>query len=275
MGLLWFVVFFFVLIGLGVPIAFVLGLSSFAYILIEGQTTFFLATGQRMVQGVNNFTLLAVPFFLLAGELMNRGGITRRLIDFAQSLFGHFHGGLAYVNIVVSGFLSSIIGSANAVAAITSASIVPEMERKGYRSDTASAVSAAAATMGPIIPPSLILILYGVAANTSIGALFLAGILPGLLLGAGFFLSANLVARRNPDIQRTPRASLAKTMRSTLVALPPLSIPMVILGGIISGVFTPTEAGAIACVLALALGGLLYRELHLGRFLNLQYRLTQ
>lgn len=261
MGFSAFLLLFFALIGLGVPIAFVLGLSSFAYILIEGQTSLLLATGQRMVQGVNNFSLLAVPFFLLAGELMNRGGITWRLIEFAQSILGHFHGGLAYVNIVVSGFLSSIIGSANAVAAITSASIVPEMARKGYNLNAASAVSAAAATMGPIVPPSLILILYGVAANTSIGALFLAGIIPGLLLGAGFFVAAYFVSRRDAGIQRTPRVTTRQALRATLVALPPLSIPLVILGGIISGVFTPTEAGAIACVLAIGLGGFFYREL--------------
>lgn len=257
-----FVIIFFALIAIGVPIAFVLGISSFVYILIEGKTNFLLATGQRMAQGVNNFTLLAVPFFMLAGELMNKGGITRRLIDFAQSMLGQFHGGLAYVNITVSGFLSAIIGSANAVAAITSASIVPEMRRKGYSNTQASAISSAAATMGPIIPPSMILILYGVAADTSIGDLFLAGVIPGLMMGASYFFVAWLGSRNAPNIEKSERVSLSQGIRNTLAALPPLCIPLLIVGGIISGVFTPTEAGAIACVLAFLLGRFVYGELN-------------
>ncbi|OWU68342.1 TRAP transporter large permease [Marinibacterium profundimaris] len=252
---------FFGFVIVGVPIAFVLGLTSFAYILIEGKINLLIATGQRMVQGVNNFSLLAVPFFMLAGELMNRGGTTRRLIEFAQSVIGHLHGGLAYVNIIVSGFLSAIIGSANAVAAITSASIVPEMRRKGYSNTSASATSAAAATMGPIIPPSMVLIFYGVAANASIGDLFLAGVIPGLLLGAGFLAMAFVLSRRETGIEMAPQATLRQVLRNTLGTLPALSIPAIILGGIVFGVFTPTEAGAIACVIALFLGRFVYGEL--------------
>lgn len=255
---------FALLLLLGMPIAFVLGLTTLVYILFTGQVHFLPALAQRMLQGVNNFTLLAVPFFLLTGEIMNKSGITRRLVEFVQSVLGHLRGGLGYVNVVVSAFLSSIIGSANAVAAITSSSIAPEMRRFGYSNPFASALSAASATMGPIIPPSLVLIIYAVAANVSVGALFIAGVIPGLLLGAAFMLVTFLHARRSREIQVARRATLKEVATNSLTALPSLSIPAFILIGITTGTFTPTEAGAIACVIAFVLGVFVYGELRVG-----------
>ena len=162
-----------------------------------------------MAVSIDNFSLLAVPFFVLVGELMNTGGVTKRIIDFFRNLLGHVRGGIAYVNIVTSGFLSSIIGSANAVAAITSKAIVPEMRKDGYSNDYSSAVSAASSIMGPLIPPSMVLIIYGITASTSVGALFLAGIVPGLLVLIGFCIVAWFFSRKL-DVKYRERATMKK-----------------------------------------------------------------
>lgn len=252
---------FFVLVIAGMPIAFVLGLSSLVYILLSGEYGYLISIPQRILAGVNNFTLLAVPFFMLVGDLMNSGGITSRLVEFVRTLIGHLRGGLAYVNIVVSAFLSAIVGSSNAVAAITSVSIVPEMKKDGYKDDYASAVSAASSIMGPIIPPSMVMIIYAVAASVSVGDLFVAGVLPGLLLAFAFILVAYIHARKNPDIVVRPRSSASTVSRNFINTLPALSIPIIILVGIVQGFFTPTEAGAMGCLIAFILGKFVYKEL--------------
>ncbi|WP_404407804.1 TRAP transporter large permease [Jeotgalibacillus malaysiensis] len=251
---------FFILLILGVPIAFVLGLSSVFYMFFTGNIDFLLSVPQRMIVAADNFSLMAIPLFVLAGELMNYGGITRRLTDFARSLISHLRGGLAYVNILVSMFLSAIIGSANAVAAIQSSSMVPEMRKDGYDNEYSSAVTAASAIIGPIIPPSMVFIIYGVSAGTSIGALFLAGIIPGILLGGGFFLLSYFYAKKK-NFPTRKRSSLQEVIKMWLIAIPALTIPLFIIGGIISGSFTPTEAGAIGSLIAFLVGKFIYREI--------------
>src|SRR5699024_2663621 len=165
-----------------------------------------------MLTAPDNFSLMAIPLFILAGEIMNNGGITVRLTNFARSLVAHLRGGLAYVNILVSAFLSAIVGSANAVAAIQSSFMVPEMKKDGYDEDYSAAITAGGSIMGPIIPPSLIFILYGVAAGTSIGALFIAGIVPGILLMIGFFTVAFIYARKKnfPTKEREKATTILK-----------------------------------------------------------------
>lgn len=260
MILLVFIIFF-ALVLLRMPIAFVLGASSIVYILLSGETGYLINVPQRMLAGVNNFTLLAVPFFMLVGDLMNNGGITSRLVGFVRTLIGHFRGGLAYVNILVSAFLSAIIGSANAVAAITSTSIVPEMRKDGYTNEDASAISAASSIMGPIIPPSMVMIIFAVAAGVSVGDLFVGGIIPGLLLAALFLAVAYIGARKNPDIVIRAKSSFLDIVKKFINTLPALSIPVIILVGIISGFFTATEAGAMGCLIAFILGKFVYKEL--------------
>lgn len=252
---------FFILVAIGVPIAFVLGLSALTYILVSGELTFLTNMPQTLLNGVNNFTLLAFPFFMLLGELMNMGGLSDRIISFVRKLIGHLRGGLAYVNIIVSTLLAALIGSANAVSAITATSIVPEMRKDGYKNDYASAVTAASSIIGQIIPPSLVMIIFAVAAGISVGELFIAGIVPGLMISISFIIVAIFFSRKDTEIVIRDKANKSEILKEFLIVLPPLSIPILIIWGIVAGVFTPTEAGAIGCLFAFILGFFVYKEL--------------
>lgn len=258
---MWIIIPFLILVFYGVPIAIALAAGSLIYIVFSGEMSMLVGFPQRLLMGVNNFTLLCIPFFILVGEMMNRGGITKRLTDCTRALIGHLRGGLAYVNIVVSAFLSSITGMANAVAAITSVSIVPEMIKDGYDNDYSAAVSSAAAIMGPIIPPSLVLILYAVNASVSVSDLFLAGIVPGILLAAFFMAVAYIYARKLPGLLIKERTPVIDIFKSFIAAFPALSIPLIIVGGIIFGFFTATEAGAIGVLIAFIIGKFIYKEI--------------
>ena len=220
---------------------------------------------QRMLSSVNNFTLLAIPFFVLAGELMNAGGITERLLRFSRNLVGHLKGGLAYVNVVIGLFLGSIVGSANAEAAIRSKMVVPEMEKDGFDRPFAAALTATSSTIGPIHPPSMTFIIYGVVASASIGGLFMAGIIPALLIAAVHFVIIYLYARKR-KFTTHPFPGLKEITTSFIQSIPALSIPIIILGGIYSGWFTPTESGAIACFVAIIIGMFYYKTLKLKDF---------
>lgn len=252
-------VIFFIMLLSKIPIVFSIGLASLLYIVMSGEWNMLMSMPQRMIVTVDSFALLAIPLFVLVGELMNTGGITRRIIDFCRALIGHFRGGIAYVNILTSGFLSSIVGSSNAVAAITSKSIVPEMQKDGYTNEYASSVSAASSIMGPLIPPSMVLIIYGLAASVSIGELFLAGIIPGLLVLIGFSIIAFFYARKH-DVPKKVKTPFKGILLSFVQTIPALMIPIVIIGGIMSGLFTATEAGAVGSILAFVLGVFIYRE---------------
>lgn len=253
---------FFLLLLLGVPIAFVLGISSIIYIATTGNIGILHSLPQRMFSGIQNFGLLAIPMFVLVGELMNSGGITKRLINFASVCIGFIRGGLAYVNVIANMFLASIVGSANAQTAIMSKTIVPEMEKKGYSRDFSSALTAASSIVGPLIPPSMPFIIYGVVAGQSIGQMFIAGIIPGLLFGIAFSILIYFISiKRNfPKEERADWKTILKTFCSVL---PALSIPVLIIWGILAGVFTPTESAAFAVLIALITGLCIYKELKL------------
>jgi tripartite ATP-independent transporter DctM subunit len=242
---------FIMLLALGMPVVFALLVGPGLSLLLDGQQPFFAALLSRLYNGVDSFPLLAVPFFILAGELMNSGGITARIVRFSQSLVGHVRGGLAQVNIMSSMLFAGISGSAVADASAIGKMLIPAMEANGYRRSFAAAVTAAAAVIGPIIPPSGIMILYGFVMNLSIGALFAAGVVPGVLMGLGLMAVTRLLASRYDLPVAAPRATWAERGRSFRGAIVALVMPVILLGGMLGGIFTATEAAAVAAGYAL------------------------
>ncbi|UFJ41089.1 TRAP transporter large permease [Brevibacillus humidisoli] len=255
------VICFFLFLLMGIPISLVLGMITLVYFLLVGNTALLSSTPMRLFSGLENFGLLAIPLFMLAGELMNGGGITTRLVQFAKVFVGHVRGGLAYVTIVSNMFLASILGSANAQAAMMSKVMVPEMEKEGYKREYSSALTLASSIVAPIIPPSMIFIIYGTLSGTSIGGLFMAGIIPGIIYGIGF-LSLIAYVGYKQNFPKSQRATGKEMLRSTVHVLPALLVPFIIIFGILSGAFTATESAAIACVVAFLVGAFLYKELH-------------
>src|SRR5699024_6721517 len=243
------IVIFVLLLLIGIPISLVLIITSLSYILITGDMTLMTSVPQKMFSGMDNFGLLAIPLFMLAGELMNFGGITSRLVAFAKVLIGHFRGGLAYVSIVANMFLASILGSANAQAAMMSKVMVPEMEREGYDRNFSSALTLASSIVAPVIPPSMLFIIYGTLTGASIGDLFMAGIIPGILIGVGFIIIIGFMNRKH-NFPKSERAKIGEIVKSFLRVIPALFIPFIIIYGILSGLFTPTESAAVACIIA-------------------------
>lgn len=248
------------LLAIGVPILIVLGITSIAYVLTTGNLEVLETLPLRLYSGIESHGLLAIPLFMLAGELMNVGGITNRLIKFAQNLFGHFKGGLAYVNIVANMFLAAILGSSLAQTAMMSRVMVPAMQKVGYSKEFSAATTASAAMLGPIIPPSMLFILYSVGAGTSVSKIFLAGILPGILLTIAFILVVAFLGYKK-TFPRSEKQPLKEIFTSFVKVIPSLIIPLVIILGVTLGIFTATESAAIACALALLIGVYLYREL--------------
>jgi len=219
---------------------------------------------QKMFTGVDFFSLVAIPFFILAGELMNHGKITDSLIAFAQQIVGRWRGGLAHVNIVSAMFFSGITGSAVADASALGAIMIPAMEKEKYDRRFASAVVAAAAVMGPIIPPSIIMVVYAlVDGNVSIGALFMAGYIPGILIGGLQMVTAYIIASRRNYPRLNEPFSLPVFLKRFKDALLPLLMPVIIMGGILGGVFTPTEAAAVACLYAFLVGFFVFKTLEI------------
>jgi len=258
---------FLLTLALGFPVAFCLGLTSLAALLKKGVMLSVMA--QRIFTGIDSFPLMAVPFFVLAGELMNYGGTTRRLIDFANVLVGRIPGGLAHTNIVASMFFGGISGSAVADAAAMGTILVPGMIRKGFHPGFSAAVTAASSTMGPIIPPSIFMVIMGVTTGLSIGGLFAAGIIPGLMLGVSMMVLSYVMAIRYHYPRETDPFSLQRLFREFLSAGPALLAPLIILGGILGGVFTPTEAAAVAVLYAFLLGKVVYRELSIRKMFDI------
>jgi tripartite ATP-independent transporter DctM subunit len=243
----------------GVPVAISLGIAGLAALVVWWKLPLILVP-QRMFTGVDSFVLMAVPLFLLAGELMGTSGILRRLVLFADLLVGRVRGGLAHVNIVSSMVFAGISGSAVADASALGAALIPTMRDK-YGNRFASAVCASAATIGPIIPPSIPMVVYAVVANVSVAGLFLAGVIPGILMGVGMMVVAAIIAKRRNYEQRTERIPIEEVRRRTFDAVPALVMPVVVIGGILGGVVTPTEAAAIAVFYALVVGTVVTREL--------------
>lgn len=237
----------------GVPIAFVVGLTSLVTILVQGAIPLN-ALPQYMFIGLDSFPLLAIPFFILAGELMGKSGISKSLIDFCLVLFGRMPGALAEVNIGVSIFFAGITGAAVADTAAVGSILIPAMKEEGYGAAYSAAVTAASSCIGPIIPPSIILVVYGIAANVSIASLLIAGILPGVLLGVCQGILAFFQALKHKYPRRSERFSFSSLLRAFIRALPALIMPLIIVGGIMGGVTTATEAAAIAVVYSLIVG---------------------
>jgi len=253
---------FVVSLAIGVPIAFVLGASGVIHALLMQDPYLLTMLPQRMFAAVDNFSLMAIPLFVLAGELMGFGGVTEKLAEFTRAVIGHIRGGLAYVTVIVGCFLGALLGSANAEAALLGRVLQPEMIKDGYGEIFSTCLTAAVSILGPIIPPSMVFIVYGVAANLSIGELFFAGIIPGLLLGITYMVLIWFYGRKESWPVR-PRASLSEVGRTFLGAAPTLLVPIIILGGILGGVTTPTESAAAASVVAVFLGTVVYRKLKL------------
>lgn len=251
------------LLAAGVPIVFSIGLAAVAGILVIGPGASWLLIPNSMFNGMDSFPLMAVPFFILAGELMNRGGITLRLVRFAGVLVGHIRGGLAHANIVASMFFAGITGSALADTAAIGSILIPAMKEEGYDADFSAAVTASSSLIGPIIPPSITMVIFGVTAGVSIGGLFLAGFVPGILIGFGLMGVAYVISRRRGYEVRERRASAREFFARLKDALLALLMPAIILGGIFAGVMTPTESAAVAVFYALIVGMFVFRELRL------------
>jgi tripartite ATP-independent transporter DctM subunit len=245
---------------LGVPVFFAMGLAALVFILFTGGAVPLNVLASSMVQGIDSFAFLAIPFFFLAGELMNTGGITLRLLAFARALVGHIRGGLSHVAILASMVFSGVSGSAVADASAIGAATIPAMKEQGYPPAYAAAVVAAASTMGPIIPPSIAFVVYALVTEVSIGRLFLAGAVPGVLMGVYLLATASVVARRR-GFPFSERATLRQACVACKNAVPALAMPVIILGGIMSGITTSTEAGIAAVLYAVVVGRFVYREL--------------
>ncbi|NWF57363.1 MAG: TRAP transporter large permease [Syntrophaceae bacterium] len=262
--LVWiFLIVLLLLIFGGMAVAFSMGITSLIVVAVDrglGNIPFGIMA-QRMVYGVNSFPLLAIPFFLLAGRLMNTAGITDRIFNFCNVLIGHVRGGLGHVNILASMIFAGMSGSAVSDAVGLGQIEIKAMKDKGYNLDFSAAVTAASATIGPIIPPSIPMVLYGVLGNVSVGALFIGGIVPGVLMGLFMMVTVSVVARRH-HYPVEKRASGKQIIGSTGRAFFPLLCPVILIGGIWVGIFTPTEAAAVAVLYSLFLGLVLYRELN-------------
>lgn len=256
------VVIFVVCLLIGVPIAFSLGAASVTFLMVAGGIPFDIIA-QRMFNGLDSFPFMAIPFFVLAGELMNSGGITRRLVNFADTLVGHMKGGLAHVNIVTSMFFAGITGSAIADTSAIGSMLIPAMNKEGYDSDFSAAVTASSSVIGPIIPPSIPMVIFSLLSGTSVAALFLAGVIPGILLGFGLMAVAYVISRKRNYPKRPGLPNIRAILRGFVAALIPLMMPLIILGGILGGVVTATEASGIAVVYGLVVGFAVYRNLTL------------
>jgi len=253
--------------ALGVPIAFSLLVTGAALMwhlnMFDAQIL-----AQNMIEGANSFPLLAVPFFMLAGEIMNAGGLSKRIVTFATSLVGHLRGGLGYVGIMAAVIMGALSGSAVADAAALAALLLPVMNRAGYDKARSAGLIAAGSIIAPIIPPSIGFVIFGVTANVSISKLFLAGIVPGLMLGLTLALTWWFLSRKS-DTTLTPRASRAQVLSALKDATLALGLPVIVIVGLKFGVFTPTEAAVVAAVYALLISTLVYKELKLNQLFGL------
>jgi C4-dicarboxylate transporter DctM subunit len=248
-----------VMIYIKIPISFALGIATLGGVLLAGDVPV-MVIAQRMFVGLDSFTLIAVPLFMLAGQLMAIGGVTRDLLNLSLVFVGWMRGGLAYVNIVASMIFAGITGSASSDTSSIGGILIPTMIERGYEKDFTVAVTATSSTIGIMIPPSIPMVLYGIASGTSIGQLFMGGVVPGLLVGFGLMaVSAVISKKRNYPAEK--KFSFAESLNICLRSLPALGTVVIIIGGIVKGFFTPTEAAGIACFYTACLGLFYYKEL--------------
>jgi len=249
-----------ILMGLSLPIFLAMGITCLLFALLFDLPLMVLP--QSYVRGLAVYDLLALPFYFLAGDLMNAGGITARLVKFSEALIGHIRGGLSHVTIISSMIFAGVSGSAVADASAIGSVLIPTMKKNGYPSSYVAALTAASSTIGPIIPPSIPMVVYGLLTQVSIGRLFLAGAIPGILMGVYLLVVSFHISYRR-GYPANQRATLKQLFRSFIDAAPALMMPAIILGGIVIGIVTPTEAGAIAVVYGLVIGCFVYREINL------------
>ncbi len=253
------VIMFVLFVALGVPISFALGVVSFTGIASLAQipnTVVF----SKMFNGLNSFTLLAVPLFILAANLMNEGEITEKLINCCNALVGHFRGGLAYSNVLVSMIFAGISGSSQADTAGVGKIFIPAMEKQGYDKGTSVGVTAASSTLGSIIPPSITMVVYAGIANVSTGALFMSGLIPGILLGLAMMAVVKMYSKKK-NFPKCEKVSAGEAMKLVWQSMPALLTPIILIGGIVSGLFTPTESAAFASMYALIVGLFFYHTI--------------
>ncbi|MBQ9564138.1 MAG: TRAP transporter large permease [Synergistaceae bacterium] len=251
---------FALLLLIGVPVAFAIGSAAAVTIASGLGTEKLLMVVQRMFESCNSFSLIAVPFFILAGDLLSKGKISRLLVEFCESVLGMIRGGLSVVSVLAGMFFAAISGSGAATTAAVGGALIPELRARGYREDSAAALIAAAGTIGVVIPPSVPMVLYAVIAEVSVNSLFKAGFVPGFIMG-GVLIAIALFQGHRYRYPKGDGFSLARVFRSFLAAIPGIMMPLIILGGIFSGVFTPSEAAAVAVVYAVVVSACIYRDL--------------
>jgi len=252
---------FVIFLMVGMPIGFVLGITGLFGMMKTGIPSVLHLVPQRYFAGVDMFTLMAMPFFILAGEIMNKSGITSRLVKFSNVLVGHLQGGLAHANIVASVFFAGITGAAVSDTAAIGTMLIPAMVEEGYDKDFSAAVTAASSIIGPTIPPSNIMVIYGAFMQVSIAGLFLAGFIPGLLIAAVEMILTARIAKKRGYPVGTRRATIKEVWIAFKEAAVALIMPVIILGGILSGLFTPTEAASVAVAYAFIIGRFVYKNI--------------
>ncbi|KAE9530202.1 TRAP transporter large permease [Testudinibacter aquarius] len=258
-----FVVYFLILLLVGVPVLFALGLSPAIALFQDDKVLFINMLYQRLYSGLDSFLLLALPFFMLAGEFMVSGGITTRIITFSQTMVRHMRGGLGHVVILASTLFGALTGSAVAATSAIGNMLIPEMVRYKYDRTYAAALTAAATVLGTIIPPSGIMLIYAFVMNTSVAAMFMGGVVPGIILCIGLMLVNRLQMKKYPEVEQFERATRTERVAGLKLAILPLFTPIIILGGIYGGIFTPTEAAAVAVFYALILSVWIMKNLKL------------
>jgi len=255
---------FLIFLALGTPIVFVLGIAATLTLMLTQPDIPITIVSQRIYDGLNSFTIMAIPFFIFAGAIMDAGGISRRIVEFASALVGWIIGSLLMVSVVAATGMAAISGSGSADVAAISAIMQPELRRRKYDIDFSAAIIACAGSLAQIIPPSLMMVMVALVSNLSVGAMFLAGVVPGLLIVPGLLASAYLHARRGgPQYREVQPFSFSRLVRTFWAAVPALGMPVIIIGGIVGGVFTPTEAAAVAVLYGVLVAMFVYRELAL------------
>ncbi|MDB4248738.1 TRAP transporter large permease [Amylibacter sp.] len=259
--LIWFLPVFLFFLLIGLPVFFGLLAAPGLLLYLNGQERDITLLYRNVYNGIDSFPLMAIPFFMLAGELMNRGGITMRLVEFSQAFMGHLRGGLAHVNVLSSMLFAGLSGSAVADTSALGSMLIPAMEKQGYTRKFAAAITAASSVIGPIIPPSGIMIIYAYVMGESVAALFLAGIIPGAMVGIGLMLMVKFMANKYDFPIAANKYTWPERGKASIKAFFPLLTPVIILGGILGGIFTPTEAAAVAVAYALFIGLFVLRSL--------------